>query len=137
MPFRILDHTADAAVEATAPTLAALLAELAHAMSVLIAGDQPGDPTHDLPAFRVIAEDPEDAVIDVLTELLWRSEEERILPVTVSITPGPDGSFAVAARGVPFADTSLTGAPVKAVTYHDLEVRRRSGSWFARVVFDV
>ena len=45
---------------------------------------------------------------------------------------------ALAVGVVPVETAVLIGPPIKAVTYHDLSVERRSdGTWMAHVVFDV
>jgi SHS2 domain-containing protein len=79
----------------------------------------------------------EDLVVDVLSELLYRSEVEDLFlcHIEVEVT-GPSGVH-VRAGGVGAGDVELTGPPIKAVTYHDITVSRADQGWYGRVYFDV
>jgi SHS2 domain-containing protein len=135
MPFRVLDHTADAAIEATAPTLGSLVEALAEGMFALVAdvGECAGAEV----SVAVSAGTVEDLVVDTLSALLWRAEVDGLLLCRFAVTATDETLLEVVAIGVPSDGLALTGAPVKAVTYHDLEVRHDADGWYARVTFDV
>lgn len=135
MPFRVLDHTADAAIEATAPTFPALVEALAEGMFALVAdiGECVGPEVH----VTVSAVTVEDLVVDTLSALLWTAEVDGLVLCRFAVTASDATLVEVAAIGVPSQGVALSGAPVKAVTYHDLDVRRDADGWYARVTFDV
>jgi SHS2 domain-containing protein len=135
MSHRVLSHTADTGIEATAPTLADLIRELAAGMFSLIA-DLPETAAERWHTARVEAETPEDLVVDLLSELLWLSEVEDVVFCGFRVE-ADQRSATVEAGGVPVADVDTTGPPIKAVTYHELAVEPRGDGWYGRVYFDV
>ncbi|HSJ27172.1 MAG TPA: archease, partial [Acidimicrobiia bacterium] len=78
MTYRLLSHTADTGVEATAPGLDTLLAELAAGMFASMASPNPGSTARWI-ATRVESATVDDLVVDVLSELLGRAEVEDLL----------------------------------------------------------
>ncbi len=136
VPYRILSHTADTGVEATAPTFPELVAELARAMFALMAPVDPcpGDSSVEV---TIPAEPQEDMVFDALAELLYRAEVEDLILCDIETEELADGSLRITAGGVSTASVELVGPPVKAVTYHDLTVKQTEGGWFGRVILDV
>jgi SHS2 domain-containing protein len=136
MPYRALDHTADAGIEATASSLAELVEALATGMFSLIADIDPcvreGEVT-----IAVQSETPADLVVDALSELLWRSEVDRLVLCRFEVSIEGRTHLEAIAHGASYDTVGLTGAPIKAVTYHDLEVVEDDGGWRARVYFDV
>ena len=138
MSHRILSHTADTGVEASAPGLPALVAELAAGMFESMASLRQGP---DAPAAEIEVEasalTPEDLVVDVLSELLYESEVEDLFLFDFRAEPVGRLAVRVRARGVPFTRVETTGPPIKAVTYHDVEVVDTPGSCRGRVYFDV
>jgi SHS2 domain-containing protein len=136
MPFRVIEHTADAGIEASAASLPGLVEALATGMFSLIADIEPC-PSESRVVVGVESDTLEDLVVDILSELLWRSEVDRVVFCRFEASlPGPS-RLEVIAYGVSSDTAGLTGAPVKAVTYHDLEVREDDAGWHARVYFDV
>lgn len=133
--YRIIDHTADTGVEATAPDLAGLIAVTAEAMFSLMYVCAGIDPVSTV-TVTVEASSPEDLLVDVLSELLYRSEADHVALCSFTATAG-ETSATVETGAVPAADVELTGPPIKAVTYHELSVRDTGDHWEARVVFDV
>lgn len=136
MPHASLPHTADTGIEASAPTFIALVEELATGMFELMA-------TVDCPAVGttvtadVEASTNEDLVVDTLSELLYLFETEDLHLCRFEVTAPGEGSLHVRAVGVPMADAEATGPPIKAVTYHELEISGTSEGWAGRVYFDV
>lgn len=135
MSRRVLSHTADTGIEATAPTLAALIRELAAGMFSLIA-DLPETAAERWHTARVEAQTPEDLVVDLLSELLWLSEVEDVVFCDFRVD-ADQGTAVVEAGGVAVAEVETTGPPIKAVTYHELVVDNRGDDWYGRVYFDV
>lgn len=137
MGHRILSHTADTGIEATADSLPALITELMQAMFGLIA-ELPPAAAQRWVAFDVGAATVEDLLVDTLSELLYRSEVEDLVFCDYRVEVDPERLTAgVEAGGVTIADVTVEGPPIKAVTYHGLIVERRESGWFGRVYFDV
>lgn len=135
MGFRILSHTADTGIEATAPSFPDLLAELARGMFASMAVPSVDKPTRSV-VIEVEAGSGDDLVVDALSELLYRSEIDDVLLHEFRVE-GSTEMVTVEASGTPLRDTEQTGPPIKAVTYHDLVVEQRPEGWYARVYFDV
>lgn len=137
MGHRILSHTADTGIEATADSLPALIAEVMRAMFGLIAA-LPTTAVQRWVAFDIEAATVEDLLVDTLSELLYRSEIEDLVFCDYRVEVDSERlTAAVEAGGVTIADVTVEGPPIKAVTYHGLIVERRESGWFGRVYFDV
>jgi SHS2 domain-containing protein len=161
MGFRLRDHTADVAVEATAPDLSALFAAVADGLAAAACDEAP-DPPPDATRFEVSveAETREALLFDYLAQLIYERDVRGVLPVgnEVRIDPpagGADGREHGAeagagadsdGNGLPWRlDATAHGLPlatvdareIKAVTYSEMRVERTEPGWRAYVVFDV
>jgi SHS2 domain-containing protein len=137
--FRALEHTADRSIEAWGPNLRELFRAAAEGMfsesanCAQIASEQEW-------SIQVEADSLADLLHTWLSELLWISERDEAAVCRVeveSVQESPCRARGRAWGGAPPKDSPHTGAPVKAVTYHDLCVWRDKGMWRARLVFDV
>ena len=159
MTFELRDHTADVAVEATAPTLGALFEAVADGLTAASCETVPE--TGERFAFSVRAEGREALLFDYLDQLVYERDVRLVLPAdhrcTVSGPSEPadavdgdavDGdavdadavdadawSVDATARGVPPGD--VAAREIKAVTYSEMTLDRRDDGWYAYVVFDV
>jgi SHS2 domain-containing protein len=136
MPRKTLDHTADTGLEASADGLAEVIEELAIGMFELMASVDSCPEGHRVEAV-VEATSAEDLVVDTLSELLYLSETEGRHLCRVEVELTGDNAVRVEAWGVPTEDVELTGPPIKAVTYHQLEVSATDTGWTATAYFDV
>lgn len=135
-PYEVLDHTADTGISATADNLAHLMEDLATGMFELMAEVEPCRDGNTV-AFDVSAQTAEELVFECLSELLYRSEIDDLLFCDFAIEVRDHMSLAVRAAGVPTDRVELSGPPIKAVTYHDIEVAETADGWLGRVYFDV
>lgn len=135
--YRIFDHTADLGLEVTAATLEELYAGAAFALFDLLT---------DLPAVRekrsrkidVSGESPADLLINFLRESLyaWNGEGFLMKRCIVMQVTATRIEATLAGEGFDPARHRIV-REIKAVTYHQSEVRRMpEGGWMARVVFD-
>lgn len=137
MAHRVLSHTADTGVEATAGSLPELIHELAEGTFSLIASPRPSDARTWL-ELRVESPSVEDLVVDILSELLYAAEVNDVVFCAFSVAVDlAANSVTVRAGGVPSGAVEAVGPAVKAVTYHDLVVEERDGGWYGRVYLDV
>lgn len=137
VPYRVLAHTADTGLEATAGSLAGLIGELATGMFGLMASVEPGADERWI-VVRVESPTVEDLAVETLALLLYHSEVEDLIFGTFEVEKEPDAlAINVRAGGVPAAGVELVGPPIKAVTYHRLVIKERGDGWYGRVYFDV
>jgi SHS2 domain-containing protein len=156
MGFRLRDHTADVAVEATAADLDGVFGAVADGLAAAACDDVP-EPGADASTFAVsvAAESREALLFDYLDRLIYERDVRGVLPVRnrASIRgPGGDdrgdGSDAAdrgsedapwrldaTAHGLPLA--TVDAREIKAVTYSEMRVEPVDEGWTAYVVFDV
>lgn len=138
--YRILPHTADVAIAVTGKTLGELMANAAYGMFDLMVDVAALEPSQEV-AFEVTAVNPTELLVDLLSELLYRSETGDQAFCSFSAETARSGAGEIAATmvagGAPLAGVELTGPPVKAVTYHGLTVVEAAEAWKAEIVFDV
>lgn len=135
--YRVLEHTADTAIEAEGATLADLIENLAFGMFDLMF-DLNEVRSLDMKKIELSAETVEDLVVDALAELLTEAESQDVALASFSArADAKDVTAKVIAAGSVVSNDDLRGPPIKAVTYHDLEVSRHDLGWYGRVVFDV
>lgn len=131
-----LSHTADTGIEATASSLTELIRELALGMFELMAVIEPC-PDEIALGTTVTAGTNEDLVVDCLSELLFLSETEDVHFCRFEVEESGESTVEMRMAGVPTSGVELTGPPIKAVTYHDMEIAERDDGWYGRVYFDV
>lgn len=133
MAYRILEHTADIGIEATAPDIPSLFSEAVRATAAVVLDAEP-PAAFDRVAFSAEADDVAALLADVLSEALWRFETQGWLPVDAELEVSP--TTAAGTFGVVKA-IEIGGPAIKAVTYHQLLVERNTDGWRAQVYFDV
>jgi SHS2 domain-containing protein len=135
---RILAHTADTGVEASAADFPNLVVELAtgmfESMATVVSGISEERAVIEI---EVTGSTPEDIVIGALSELLYESEVGDLHLCDFRARAVGGNGVNVTAHGVPLSTVEVTGPPIKAVTYHDLRVEETDGTWYGRVYFDV
>jgi SHS2 domain-containing protein len=133
VPYRILDHTADVGIEASAQDIPSLFSEAVRASAAVICDATPPPPEGTVPV-AVEADDLPTLLAALLTEALWTFESTGRLPVSARL----EVSATTAAGTLEVVNASTIGGPaIKAVTYHQLAVERADDGWRARVYFDV
>jgi SHS2 domain-containing protein len=133
--YTIIDHTADTGIETRGTTLAEAIGNAAFAMFDLMYDLSTMPATMSI-SFDLTADSPSDLLVDVLSELLLRSENDdivfsdfRVHEAAMRATVEASGSSAV--------NEELRGPPIKAVTYHGLRCEPAGAGWEIRVIFDV
>jgi SHS2 domain-containing protein len=146
-PFRELDHTADLRVEILGKDEQDLFRNAIESLYVLLGlpvvgsdGSDPG-PAEDL---EILGRDPEEALVELLGEILYRATVEgmRINLREISARAGEKGTggcrVVVSGTWCDLRPEELAGLrEIKAVTYHDLEIRQTPKGLVARVVMDI
>jgi SHS2 domain-containing protein len=152
--FSVFDHTADVGLEVRAESLEDLLATAARAVFDQMLEDWPAaaEVQEDLrfeisdPLEEVLARSPmagpggdlSELLVGWLQELLYRFETRRLVPLSFDFAAaGPREVRAKVGFGRFDPARHRTRLEVKAVTYHELQVREEGGAWSARFILDV
>jgi len=130
--FCEIEHTADWALHVWAPDFPGLVRQAAlgmYALSKTRLADEPRLTRE----FEFPVSDRESLIVDFLSELLFFGEEERLgFDEFETELTGPSCKFRVS--GAPVAAQSKE---IKAVTFHDLKVRKTEIGLEVNIVFDV
>jgi SHS2 domain-containing protein len=130
--FRELPHTADWELEVWAPDLTSLLEQAARGMYQLC-GARIGLSAPISRRIELEYIEPETLLIDFLTELIFFTETEKLIFNDYKLTLN-DQQFVAELGGAAY--TSLS-KEIKAVTYHNLRIRRAASGLAANIIFDV
>ena len=153
--FEILEHTADVGLLATAPTVTGVFEQATRGMAEIAgiwrstnggvgsAGPQSkgvgsAGPQSERLEHRigVEARDREGALVDWLSEVLYLHDTRNIALTRVIVDAVGETSATGRIWSSPLDDAD-TAIQIKAVTYHQLEVRETSEGWSATVFFDI
>lgn len=84
------------------------------------------------------AEDRETLLVEWLSEILFLIDTESLLFSRFEVALSSDTGLSATAAGEPLdAAKHDLKTQVKAVTLHDLEIKKTEALWVARVIFDV
>jgi SHS2 domain-containing protein len=130
--FRELEHTADWELEAWAPDLPSLIEQAARGMYTL-AGVRLSNGPRQVRDFDLPVNDPESLLVTFLAELLYLGEQEDLAFDIFDLV--------IEERRL---HASLEGAQlvsidkeIKAVTYHNIAIKKTPRGLQVRIVFDV
>ncbi len=136
--FEIFDHTADAGIRIVAPTLPELLKPAGDGLYAVIGKVVPaGDPPQLVP-FDLTGSEPSLLLRDYLHELLILFERDgRIVTAVEQATFDPDRLTVRVYATLADRSRSAYHREVKAITYHELEIRSVPGGYEATVIVDI
>ena len=135
--FRFLDHTGDLAVEVYGKNLPDLFENAGVALFHVVT-DPSRVEEREQKEVSLTYEDLETLMVDWLGELLYFHDVERLLFRRFGVRIIGDGRFEGSARGEVFDEgRHVIRTEIKAVTFHQIEVREDKGRWRARVVLDL
>jgi SHS2 domain-containing protein len=129
-----IPHTADWALKVRGADLRSLFENAARGMVSLIGGEAGPDSEIVRRDITLDAPDLEVLLVDWLTELLVLVEDEGVVFVDIAVSQVADLAMkasVTARRGGQFSKY------IKAVTYHNLAIRRTSDGYETTIVFDV
>jgi SHS2 domain-containing protein len=130
--FREKEHTADWELDVWAPDLPALLEQAARGMYWLM-GARLEDGVRAQRSVQFSGVDDETRLVGFLQELLYLTGSEGLAFDRFEVTLEAEGGRAVLG-GAPLVQLAKE---IKAVTYHNLAVRKTSAGLEATLVFDV
>ena len=122
--YRTIDHTADKAIQGWAPDLGELILQAARGLIELLVEPGQLSPTRQV-RIAVTAEGPEVLLHDALSEILYLTEDEGLMPVTVRLLSQDEAHVRLNIGVVEMAtaEPHVSGL-IKAVTYHNLQIRK-------------
>ena len=135
--YELKPHTADVAIEATAPTLSGVFGAVAEGLAAAHVDAIP-EPVGTELELSVTAESKTALLFDYLDRLLYLRDVEGVLPVENDATvreSGDEWTVEAVATGLPLTD--LEAREVKAITYSEMDLSERDGEFHAYVVVDV
>lgn len=130
--FTELPHTADWSIKAWAPDLPLLFAQCAEGMYWLMQTTLQDSPRVER-SLEIEGEDVETLLVSFLSELLYLGESENLGFDKFDLALD-DRRLRAALEGAPIAGQQKE---IKAVTYHNLAVRRTDEGYTVTIVFDV
>lgn len=135
--FELFDHTADVGVRAFAPTLEGLIVPAAQGLYAAVGEITLGDAADEL-EFEAEGESAAELLRDYLTELLFAFESRRLAAAAHKVADFHDRRLKVTAA-LHRVDPKRSSfyREVKAVTYHELSIRRVEGGVEARYIVDI
>ncbi len=143
MVFEFVEHTGDAAVRMTSPDAGGLVRDAARALLTLYVADA-AEAVDELPIERdleLVAQDPEELLVDLLGELIWLFDCDGFLCRDIDVR---HVSFSEPVRLVARLRGETYDAArhealteVKAATYHGLKIDRTPLGLEATIVFDL
>ncbi|MCX5647776.1 MAG: archease [Planctomycetota bacterium] len=141
--FEAFDHTADVGLEVRGESLADLLETAARGVFSIMLDDGPREVAVEADVAAApdpsLGDDAAELLVCWLQELLYRFETERLVPLRFEFAEAaPSGVRARVGFGRFDPERHAARLEVKAVTYHELAVRRSpDGAWSARFILDV
>ena len=135
--FEILDHTADIGIIVYGEDLKTLFENAGEAFFHIIT---------DLKSVRrrierkieIQGESLERLMVDWLTELLYLHDVENLLFKGFKVESVGEKGLRARVKGEPFQEgVHMIKTGVKAVTYHQIQVRKENGNWRAQIILDL
>lgn len=130
--YKEVAHTADWSLRVWAPTLVQLFETACRGMLDL-AGIRTGQEGAGKRVFSLTATDSASLLVYFLNEILYLAEHDHMAPVTYFINL----SNLVLTASFGCASILEMRKEIKAVTYHKVDIKKRSGLYRVTLVFDV
>jgi SHS2 domain-containing protein len=136
-PYTNFNHTADLGLAITGASEEKLFANAAFAVFDILTDLGRVEP-RETRRILVEGDSREDLLINFLREILYLYNGERWLLKEIRVIKIDQKALEAEARGEPFDEHKHEICKeIKAVTYHQAEVRKSPDGWAARVIFDV
>ena len=137
MKYKIIDHTADFGLHVFGADPPDLFANAARAMFELITEPQTVNTDQSL-TVTVEGVDWPDLMVNWLRELLYLWTGKELLVGAIDIQQVSDKKITAIITADRFdPKRHPVQTEIKAVTYHQIQVKRKSTGWEAKIIFDV
>jgi SHS2 domain-containing protein len=135
--FEILDHTADIGIIIHGENLKALFENAGEAFFHLITDLKKVNRRVERNV-KIKGESLDRLMVDWLSELLYLHDVENLLFKEFKVDSVGEDGLKATVKGEPFQEgVHAIKTEVKAVTYHQIEVRQENGGWRAQVILDL
>jgi protein archease len=135
MSYTILEHTADVRMRVEARTLEKLFAEALGGMMEVLKPERKKDAAETTRRIELDAPAATPLLVDFLNEALWLAHTHREAFASVAFDAISETHVAAVLRGAP---AESFGEDIKAVTYHEAEIRKNAAENLETVlVFDI
>jgi SHS2 domain-containing protein len=135
--FEVLDHTADIGLIVYGEDLKSLFENAGEAFFHLIT-DVKKVRLRTERRIEIREESLERLMVDWLTELLYLHEVENLLFKRFRVESVGEGGLRANVKGEAFQEgVHVIKTEVKAVTYHQIGVRKEKKGWRAQIIFDL
>ena len=136
MVFEELEHTADIRMRISASDLPSLFSESGFALARTLYGDYPREtPSVSFP-LEADGKDPEELIVNYLSELLFLTETEYLVPQKFTLCVGSSVSGTV--EGVLFDRKKHAGGTgVKGISYSGLSLTTTKTGYELIIIFDI
>ena len=136
-PYRFLDHSGDAVLEATGASLGEAMAGAAQALFAVMV-DLRGVRVSRWTDVEVTSTDASSLLVDWLNELLYQAETAGLLLRRFDVQQASGTRILARCGGEPLDPRRhQLKAHVKAATYHRAEVAYGGGRWMVRALLDL
>jgi len=137
MPYKVIGHTADLGIVVWGLSKKELFTEAARALFTEIAGSLDGIEEKEKREIKVEGETDEELLVNWLSELLFLHDAHDLLFARFEIKIDENRLSGVA-YGEKFSpERHKMQIEIKAVTYHNLEIKRTEKGWEAQIIFDI
>lgn len=134
--YKIIEHTADIGIKISGKSPTEIFWKAIHAAADILSGGIEIKPRIER-GFTTKEENIETALVGILEEIIYFFEKEMFLPSVCSVHIEND-QYEINMKGnFVTADDVKNGTEIKAVTYHQLEIKKVRGGYQATVIFDV
>ncbi len=135
--YTIFNHTADMGIMVTGVDLKDLFEKAGRSITEIMVrttGVNETEPLH----ISLNGEDLSDLMVRWLGEILYLFDAEQKIVLGISITEVSQNHLTATLNVAPFQpDHHEIINDIKAVTYHQIEVKQTGEGWTARVIFDL
>ena len=130
----MLEHTGDIKMRVFGKNLAELFANAALGMMAFLYGEKALElKPRKTETITIEATDVQSLLVDWLSELLYLSDENDRAYVSYEVTECAQNKITATVGSTP----AEAQDDIKAVTYHELEIKEMDGKWEATIVFDI
>ena len=135
--FEQIEHTADVGIKAFGKDLDELFESSAYGMFSVMLEHYGNFSAKSKISIEISADNLEDLLVDWLQELLYRFEVKSL--VTSDFDVKIEDTTLIGSAGCDPYSKKRYGYPseIKAVTYHNLEIKMEKGLYFVEIIFDV
>lgn len=134
--YKIIDHTADIGIKVKEKSLPDLFEAAILGTTDLLSGGLKVEPIKKR-ILSIEEENRETAFVTVLEEIIYLFQNELLLPSDCSVKIQKE-YYKIKLRGNTVSAEEITeGIDIKAVTYHQLEIKKVNDFFQATVIFDI